>query len=105
MFRRTRHTVLKYSIELEHVRSTRSNKRNMPYNSSSYFLSTPLNSRYVTAAVAEWLERPPHEFDPWPPQIKVFKTGSSGFPPWHSALWESHYDGPARVQDNGLVKY
>ena len=28
------------------------------------------------------------EFDPWLRQTKVFKTGSSGFSPWHSGLWE-----------------
>ena len=31
-------------------------------------------------------------FDPWLQQTKVYKTGSSGFAPWRSGLWEYHYD-------------
>ena len=27
-------------------------------------------------------------FNPWLRQTKVFKTGSNGFPPWCSGLWE-----------------
>ena len=36
-------------------------------------------------------------FNPRPRQTKVFKTGSSGSPPWRSGLWEWHYDWPASV--------
>ena len=35
---------------------------------------------------------------PWPWQTKVMKTGSSGFLPWRSGLWEKHYDWPASVR-------
>ena len=34
---------------------------------------------------------------------KVFKIGSSGFPPWRPGLWERHYD-YSQCQDNWLVK-
>ena len=37
-------------------------------------------------------------FDPWPRQTKVFKTGSSGLPPWRSGLWVQHYDWPVSVK-------
>ena len=31
-------------------------------------------------------------------QTNVFKTDSSGFPPWRSGLWEYHNDWPASVR-------
>ena len=37
-------------------------------------------------------------FDPQLQQTKVFKTGSSGFPPWRSGMWEQYYDWPDSVR-------
>ena len=40
----------------------------------------------VVRASASWTGG--RDFDPRPRQTKVYKTGSSGFPPWRSGLWE-----------------
>ena len=40
----------------------------------------------VVRASASWAGG--QDFDPRPRQTKVFKTGSGGFPPWRSGLWE-----------------
>ena len=60
--------------------------RLIPRNAKSQIL------HFATVPVAKWLKRSPREREvvgsiPGRDK-KVFKTGSSGFPPWRSWLWE-----------------
>ena len=54
----------------------------------------------VVRASASWVGG--CEFDPRPRQTNVFKTGSSGFPPWRSGLAKRL---ARQCHDNELVKY
>ena len=58
-----------------------------------------------TAAVAQWLDRPPRKFDPRPRQTKIFKTVSSGYPPLALRIMGIALRLAHQFQDNGLVKY